>query len=64
MEHSDQSDRDDSAADRTSDPTSKKTLADIEESEKDSGGGDAGATAPSPDGQFDENDEQTKAGPM
>jgi hypothetical protein len=51
--------------DRSGEATSKKTLSDIEESEKDSGSAtDDHASAPAPDGQFDEGGEIKNAGPM
>jgi hypothetical protein len=45
--------------------TSDKTLSDIEEDQKVSDASGSGTdTGPSPDGQFDESDENVKAGPM
>ena len=54
-----------SADDGSSHATSKKTLSDVADDKKDSGTGSAADTSsPSPDGQFDENSEKEKAGPM
>jgi hypothetical protein len=48
-----------------SDATSKDTLSDIQQNEKQSGStGDAPDPGPSPDGAFDEIDEVKDAGPM
>jgi len=45
--------------------TSPKTLSDLEEDEEISNTSTAGGeTGPSPDGQFDEQGEKDKAGPM
>ena len=50
--------------DHSSEATSKKTLKDIEESEKDSGSAsDDHGSPPAPDGQFDESSELGNAGP-
>jgi hypothetical protein len=47
------------------DATSKETLGDVQESEKDSGStADKVESGPSPDGAFDESDEIKDAGPM
>jgi hypothetical protein len=55
-----------SADNRSPDETSKKTLEDIEEEQKDSGAGpDDHPSSPSPDGQFNEtHGERDDAGPM
>ena len=48
-----------------SDATSKETVSDLEESEKDDGAGSApNEPGPSPDGAFDEGDESDAAGPV
>ncbi|HBB89853.1 MAG TPA: hypothetical protein DC047_19790 [Blastocatellia bacterium] len=48
-----------------SDATSKETLSDVQENEKQSGStADALDPGPSPDGAFDESDELKDAGPM
>ena len=50
---------------KDSDATSKETVSDLEESEKDEGtGGSADDPGPSPDGAFDEGNESDAAGPM
>ena len=55
----------DISEERSSEATSKKTLKDIEETEKDSGSAtDDQGSPPAPDGQFDENREIGNAGPM
>lgn len=61
MENPEETRNEQSAEDGSSDETSNKTLADIEDEQKDSGAtdGDHGS-APSPDGQFDE----STPGPM
>lgn len=48
-----------------SDATSKETLADVRENEKQSGStADSHDSGPSPDGAFDESKESKDAGPM
>ena len=48
-----------------SDATSKETLSDVQENEKQSGAiADSHDPGPSPDGAFDESNESKDAGPM
>ena len=47
-----------------SEATSKETLSDVEENEVDSGDGSELDPGPSPDGAFDESDENKDAGPI
>jgi hypothetical protein len=54
-----------SADDLSSEATSRKTLNDIEEDQKDTDPTtDDNASAPSPDGQDDTGDDSSKVGPM
>ncbi|MCU1264685.1 MAG: hypothetical protein JWM21_1003 [Acidobacteria bacterium] len=53
-----------STDDLSSGATSKKTLSDIEETEKDTGPASSDHSSPSLDGAFDEPGEQSKTGPM
>ncbi|HXD34662.1 MAG TPA: hypothetical protein VN643_26310 [Pyrinomonadaceae bacterium] len=55
---------DKSVSDQPAEATSAKTLSDLEEEEKVPSASKANDTAPSPDGQFDENAEKERAGPM
>ena len=51
--------------DSESEATSKKTLKDLEESQKGAGtSGDDDTATPSPDGQLDDDEKQENAGPM
>ena len=49
---------------RKSEATSKETLSDLEETEKDLTSPEQSSSGPSPDGQLDETDEIKDAGPM
>lgn len=65
MEDPNETRKDKSAAEGSSDQTSKKTLRDVEEEQKDSGAATDHSSSPSPDGQFDDaRRERDDAGPM